>query len=112
MDIIEQYKLEHDIKTSEDLFNITSPPENQCPVIDSIISNIDRALRECTDGEKYDDIEDVKDVLESIEYELSGLEWDINGVRDNIIELRDWGQQWKNLAKELICKYLKDIEEV
>lgn len=88
--------------TSEDVFGIFSPPENQCPSIDSIIQYHNYGMNELEESFGIDDIDGVfKNVREAQKY-LGGLVDEIESVREAIENIRNWGQEWKDLAKELI----------
>lgn len=90
--------------TSEKLFNISEQLEAQCPTIDGMIKDSEDVLREVAYVTKYsDEISDnVSDVMENVKYYLSNVSDDFEKLRESIIEIRAWGQEWKNLAKYLM----------
>lgn len=99
-------------KTSEELFGIDQQPEENCPYIDKCVGDISIAYK------------DVKSELRQAEdSELaSSLEWGIDGMhesvdyleelRSRINNLRQWGQQWKDLAKEMFELLPKEQQEM
>ena len=108
MDKIEKIKKGLNIKTSEDLFDITEQPVEQCPLINEVI------------GELVDNSKSVKDVwqnlrdVEEAEPYLSDLDWagynvrnldsKMEEIRTNIEKLRVWGEEWKGFAKQLVIE--------
>lgn len=98
--VILEYKAKG-ANTSEELFGIDQQPEENCPYINKCISDISISYK------------DVKSELKQAEDEAlaSLLEWGIDGMhesveyleelRSRINNLRQWGQQWKDLAKEM-----------
>lgn len=109
--VILEYKAKG-AKTSEELFSIDQQPEENCPYIDKCIGDISIAYK------------DIKSELRQAEYsELAGsLEWGIDGMhesvdyleelRSRINNLRQWGQQWKDLAKEMFELLPKEHQEI
>ena len=103
MNTIEAHKQNHNIKTSEEIFDIEKQPDNQCPLIDEVIKEIkDRCL-----DIKYS-LRDLKDVegteeqcfeIESAIGDIDYLDGNLEEIRENIIKLRTWGEAWKDLAK-------------
>lgn len=91
--------------TSEALLGLPEPPDYQCDFItglvkkvDGIESEIDRAHDYICD-EQYDDAE----------HHASSALWDIRNLADEIESLRAqieavraWGQEWKDLAKNML----------
>jgi hypothetical protein len=67
------------VKYTEKIFDITNPIPYQCKKIDDCINNLDT-----------DEISDIKQNYESL--------------RKKLEEVREWGQEWKNTAKNLFNK--------
>ena len=95
--------------TSEQRFNIAPQPPEMCPRIDTVIDNVKGVMEEInyesrTRGHterdeletKLKDIESLSDFNISVEMEE---------IRDLIISLRAWGEEWKEFAKYLFDKY-------
>lgn len=106
----ETIKKEYRVKSTEKLFGIEEPPEHQCPAIDQICNAIS-SINSSVNGGRYDS-RDEAERLSDIEYDVRGLEDDMEDVRANVEYLRNWGQEWKDLAKSIIEKYNIDINEL
>lgn len=96
-------------KTSEEILNIQKPPEYTCPDIDKIIRAINEAYdianqaeREC---HRFGDECGHANIFDDIQYELSGLEDELEKLRKANENLRTWGTEWKDLAKQLLNEY-------
>lgn len=96
--------------TSEDKHDIREQPENSCPTIDTAIEQINlaqKAQRHAHDYAHNIDDEDsqkqyVIEELDRIYSELFDLENNFEYCRSQCEDIREWGQQWKDLALQLI----------
>ena len=89
------------VEQSEMLFGIKLPPEHQCQFIDKMI-------KMATDCEKYaasigrtDDISECHSTAHDIEWEIASFHDNLEKLRKKIEALRDWGEQWKRVAKRM-----------
>ena len=98
MDILTLKEL-NNVSTTEGLFGIDRPPEYQCPKLDDIKSVINE-VEKLSMPKDYDDIEDLKDRLQQIEYAVYGLDSTIEEVREAVELIREWGKEWKGIVKE------------
>ena len=108
MGAIDSLKKKHSC-TSEQIFDLSRQPDDNCPFIDSLIKDInidhnylkrvidDLEIEKSEKGDLYDysDIDNIVDGLENL--------------RSRIEELREWGNQWKTLAKEMFDRLPDDI---
>lgn len=108
---IEEVKEKLQVKTSEELFGITSAPEHQCKNIDQIIKTI-QSIYKRTDNPRKLDEEALIDLVNDINYELYGCDNDIEDIRKALEQVREWGQQWKDKCKEIIDRYELNVEEI
>lgn len=97
--------------TSEEYLKLPKQPKESCPIIDLFIKTaleINRDLKDILSN--YDDtlFVDIKNVVNDVEWNTRNLESNFEELRDQCIALRDWGQSWKDLAKELLEKYEPD----
>ncbi len=111
MSLIETYKQKHNIKTSEDLFDISEPPEYQCKKIDSLIDKV-KIIYKVSRGYERMDEDELKSVLSDVSWEFDGMDREIEELREAIENLRQWGYEWKEFAKELIEKNQVNIGEL
>lgn len=88
--------------STEYLLGIDKPPEYQCRHIDSILRELNYANDAIHKSKRYDDIEDLKECLDDIENALYNLDYDLEDIRDAIVKVRGWGEQWKQVAKDLL----------
>lgn len=86
--------------TSEAIFNIRKPVDYMCSDIDSHIKDIETRCDYIMDGDE----EDVKYYSKSIKSDVDSYFGDI---RSKVENLRDWGERWKVLAKDLFDELMK-----
>lgn len=108
---IEQAKEKVNVRTSEQLFGIPTPPEHQCKNIDKVIKTI-KAIHKSTDNPRKMDEDELIELVNDIHYDLHGIDDDIEAIRSALEDVREWGQQWKNKCKEIIDRYELDVEEI
>ena len=92
-------------KTSEEILGLPKPPPHQCPKIDGFIErakSIDHDLRQ---AEKCDEIEEMKSFVSDAAWYSGDIEGNLEELRTAMDELRCCGNEWKDLAKQLINKY-------
>lgn len=103
---IKDLKIKYEAATSEELFGIEPQKEEQCPKIDEVIKEVAAEAKNVKDV--YDDLRGVPEAEDYISgldwaaYNLRNLDGNMEGIRTNIVELRGWGQGWKDLAIKLI----------
>lgn len=98
-------------KTTEERLGMIIPPSYQCSDIDKLIKVINWAEKYVTQSTKTDDADELRNHLDDIEYEMNGLESDLEDIRKACEELRDWGQGWKDLAKNMADKNNLDLDD-
>jgi hypothetical protein len=59
----------------------------------------------------HDDLETLKEKLDDISWYVRDLEYELEELRRAIEGVREWGQRWKNLAKEFIEKGYVNLED-
>ncbi|MFC8686038.1 hypothetical protein [Brevibacillus porteri] len=89
---IEEAKEKYQVKTSEELFGIASPPEYRCKNIDKIIKTV-KTIQKSTDNPRKLDEEELIDLANDINYDLYGIDNDIEDIRKALEEARAWGHQ-------------------
>ena len=72
-------------------------------MIDKVVNGINSALREIDDLEKEKDYD-----LFYVRNYLEDLENIAEEARENVEKIREWGQQWKDVAK----KYFEMVGEI
>lgn len=86
---------------SEKRFGIQAQPAETCPMINEVIEKINEALNILNVRSRVDDIDDLRNVCLDAIWELEDLEQTMERIRDRAVDIRAWGQEWKELAKEL-----------
>lgn len=86
--------------TSEDIFNIRKPVNYMCGDIDNYIKDIRAQCDYMMDGDE----KDVKYYSKSIKSDIDSY---FEDIRSRVENLRDWGEQWKVLAKDLFDELMK-----
>lgn len=90
---------------SEIRYGISKQPADTCPIIDKAIRCIQSAQEAIRRYERSDDVDELKEMISTVEMELgevcsygnSGL---LEDIRDNTHRIREWGKEWKELAKQ------------
>ena len=117
MSKVDDLVIELKLTCSEDLFDIEYPPEHQCSKIDSVVRDINSAEKALDRALKYDDRDDIIEYVDEAKSDLYNMTYELEELREAIIGVRDWGQQWKDLCKELLdekdnLKGYLELEEV
>lgn len=107
----QEIKMEKQFDHGEDYFGIDYPPELQCPKVDKLVKAL-RSIEQESDYGKYDEYEDLKHRLDTINYDTYNLDSEAEGLRAAIEEARDWGTQWKHMAIQIIVKFNIDIDDL
>lgn len=103
--------------TSEKKLKLPKQPETNCSMIDSnityarkIVKLLDEMENEiqinyCEDPEAKEVAKKVEDYRYDLSYYSTDLEDEFEEIRKRFEALREWGQSWKDLAKDLIVEY-------
>lgn len=86
--------------TSEAIFNIRKPVNYMCSDINNYIKDIRAQCDYMMDGDE----KDVKYYSKSIKSDVDSY---FENIRSRVENLRDWGEQWKVLAKDLFDELMK-----
>lgn len=110
MNKIKVFKEILNVNSSEKLFGFPEQPPDTCGMIDEVIdknkddiNSIECQLRgtsSCNEEELRIRLDDIESVIG-----WAHLTDDCEKIRDNVIALRSWGQQWKDLAIHLFNTY-------
>lgn len=84
---------------SEQLYGISEQPAPTCPKVDATIHSMRKALA-ALKGWKRMDEEELRNACDYAEWHIGNAEGEIEDVREHAAKIREWGQQWKDLAKE------------
>lgn len=113
---IDLLKTIHNVKSTEVLFDITEQPDFQCSSIDKVISNI-LDLSKNIQSHAYDlkrasDLVETNSIAEDLDWDARNIDFhaDLEKIRLECATLRDWGNEWKRLAKRLLNDR-EDMEE-
>ena len=100
MNSIDKIKEKLNIKNSETLFGLPLQPEDSCPIINSLIGDIELIASDIM----YSDGTNLADIKQN-------LDWlDLEPIRDRTSDIRTWGAEWKFLAKKMF-NYLNDDDK-
>lgn len=86
--------------TSEAIFNIRKPIDYMCSDIDSHIKDIETQCDYIMDGDE----DDARYYSKSIKSDVDSY---FEDIRSKVENLRDWGERWKILAKDLFDELMK-----
>ena len=89
------------------LFNTTIQPPEISPYIDSIKEGLLKEIREVRErvSDSHIDWDHILDILKIVkELESFTCFEELERLKEKVEELKDWGQQWKNLCIETFCK--------
>jgi len=95
--------------TSEELFDISKQPEQQCPTINKMQANVKDGCNEiehyCKDLRSVEGAENLSsDIESSVSYYFHYKTYELEDLRKEIESIRQWGEEWKNFAKSLLNK--------
>ena len=91
--------------TSEEKLGIDKPLEHQCPSIDKMVKAAKEVESAISFALKCDDIDDMRSEVENADWYIGDLETGFEDLRTAIEYVRSWGEQWKEIAKDLINEY-------
>lgn len=91
-------------QTSEQLHDVCEQPEAACPLIDAVLQTVRKCMDEMRGYERMSE-DNMREALDSIETHLSFLigykhNGELELIRARAAEIRQWGQEWKQRAKE------------
>ena len=101
--------------TSEEILGVSVPPEYQCTYIDSLIREVEEAQSDIQDADYYiswEKLDKAEKHINNLEKIFKGVPDELEQLRSSIIQLRQWGDEWKMIAKWLIEKTDVTVEEV
>ena len=90
---------------SEKLYCIVSQPDECCPLIDSALELVMKCQDELRGYERANE-DQLREMCENIETWLSSLcsnrrgDGELEDIRQRVIAIRYWGEDWKRLAKQ------------
>jgi hypothetical protein len=85
---------------SEVRYGITAQPAESCPLIDDALSDLRDALKELDGWEKCHEVGELQHKCDMGIWYADRLNETLEKIRDRAAEIREWGQQWKDLAKQ------------
>ena len=91
-------------ETSESLHGIPAQPPPSCPLVDKAIQVVEQIQRDIKGFERAEE-QELRDMLSWVDRWISDLTgYRGNGLLEDIrtanVNIRDWGQAWKDLALE------------
>ena len=105
---LELLKQKLSVETTEQLLDISEQPQEQCPFIDKIINEINSGRKEIESLAKdLSRIEGAESIASDIDWQSSyylDLNKELEDIRKQIIAIRAWGQEWKDLSKSILEK--------
>lgn len=98
MNTVDELKARFKKSTSEELFDISNPPDYQCSNIDEVLKSLKSATKEIKNYNRME-ADELISAVEWVDHYISGLDFDIEKIRTEIEHVRAWGQEWKDLFK-------------
>lgn len=105
-DLLALFPMNHDEdkQPSEVRYGISKQPPPTCPIINDALESVNKLQKRIRNYERADE-DELRDMLSDVETHLgylsgygnSGLLEDIRGRTE---EIRAWGQEWKDYAKD------------
>lgn len=102
MTLYEKIKYDNANESAELNLGMVLPHEYQCPNIDYLLRNIGDIQKTLDIGLKYGDEDSLTEAIENASYDLESIPDSLEELRNSIIEIRAWGEDWKAIAKLLI----------
>lgn len=91
--------------SSEKEHGITEQPAPTCPMIDKILRKLERVEQAMRNFDRFDDPEQLKTILCTVEDELfnwnSSVYDNLDEIRTHVENTREWGEEWKQYALKL-----------
>ena len=94
---LNQIKEELQVETSEEVLEVMKQPEETCPMLESVIRELDSISRNLKRAKMYEDWDDVASAQSDIDY----LADSVDDISFHVADIRAWGQDWKDLAKRM-----------
>lgn len=104
-------KEEYSCRTTEEIFNLNDPVEYQCKFIDEVVKTI-KGMQKELKYSKQEDEDGLRDIVDSVSWDIGHLDDEVNQIRSAIEEVREWGNQWKELCKRIILEHGLNIDEI
>ena len=105
---LELLKQKLSVETTEQLLDISEQPQEQCPFVDKIINSLNNGRKEIESLAKdLSRIEGAESIASDIDWQSSyylDLNKEMENIRKQIIAIRTWGQEWKDLSKSILEK--------
>ena len=90
--------------SSEKQLCLPEQPKDTCPMIDGALEELKEVQHLMRRFSKIDNLEDAKSMLDEIDtvlfYRGNCIQSLDKDIRQNASAIRNWGQAWKDLAKE------------
>jgi len=89
--------------SSERLHRVVPQPEAKCPLIDTMLGKVEKGMSCLKDALAADTLDSaIDDITNATWYfeDLDGACGELEDARKACEELRAWGQEWKDKAKE------------
>ncbi len=90
---------------SEEILNICDPSDYQCHAIDCMIQKLQESIKFSTQAMVALDPHTIIQANKEVCVRIEGLDDKLEEFRVAIEDTRNWGCQWKRLAKDLLNKY-------
>lgn len=95
--------------TSETVLGIQEPPAHMCSDLDEVIKlakDTLHAVEQINGSDEHDD----KWYVDSARGDIGYIPSAVENIRTQVEDLRQWGQEWKDLAKRLMEDSNVDVE--
>jgi len=86
--------------TSEIRYGISKQPAGTCALIDEALDDLKKALGELDGWQICDDVGELQNKCYMGSWCAYRLFGTLEKIRTRASEIRDWGQEWKTLAKK------------
>lgn len=97
--------------SSEDILGLSNPIKHQCPTIDTYVKKAKELTGYVNDLGNVESLEEVVSIYKDLDWDIGDVEGNFENLRNSCAELREWGQQWKGLAKLLMDKHYPEWED-
>ena len=85
---------------SEEKHGIVKQPAETCPTVDECLKNIEQAESDLKGWERME-LDELRFQVDYALWRLDAAKDELEKARQSNIALREWGQEWKDLAKSL-----------
>ena len=96
--------------TSETILGLNPPVEHMCPTIDTYVQQSKELVKDVNKLRQCSDLDEVDSVYKDLDWYVEDFEGHFEECRSACEGIREWGDCWKKIAKELLHTHYPEWE--